>query len=143
MISLRGESISSTAEEALKLGVADIVVDRMNELLEKLDGRVLTVNGRTITLDTGDAEVIEQRFTLRERILARITDPNIAYLLMLLGIFGIFFELQNPGAIFPGVVGGIAILVDPANQNPSSSTDRFFSRRELQRRGTTLRQRML
>lgn len=105
------ESISSTAEEALELGVADIVVDRMNELLEKLDGRVLTVSGRTITLDTSDAEVTEQRFSLRERILARITDPNIAYLLMLLGIFGIFFELQNPGAIFPGVVGGIAILV--------------------------------
>ena len=71
----------------------------------------MTIEGREITLDTTGAVVVEEAPSIREGFLARITDPNIAYLLMLLGIFGIFFELQNPGAIFPGVVGAIAILL--------------------------------
>jgi membrane-bound serine protease (ClpP class) len=105
------ESISSTAEEALELGVIDIVATDIDDLVEQLHGREVTVSDATVTLQTREATLVENAPSFRERLLARITDPNIAYLLMLLGIFGIFFELQNPGAIFPGVIGGIAILL--------------------------------
>jgi membrane-bound serine protease (ClpP class) len=105
------ESISSTAEEVLELGVIDIIAQDVSDLLAKLDGRDVTIDSREMTLATASAEVIEEAMSFREKILARISDPNIAYLLMLLGIFGIFFELQNPGAIFPGVVGAISILL--------------------------------
>jgi len=105
------ESISSTAEEVLELGVIDLIVDDIDELLERLDGRTVIVKGTERTLATLGAVLIHENPSIREKFLARISDPNIAYLLFLLGIFGIFFELQNPGAIFPGVVGGIAILL--------------------------------
>ncbi len=105
------ESISSTAEEVLELGVIDLIANDLEDLLEKLDGRTVDVNGEKVTLSTAGAIVIEENPSLRERFLARISDPNSAYLLLLLGIFGIFFELQNPGAIFPGVAGGISILL--------------------------------
>ncbi|UCG51388.1 MAG: nodulation protein NfeD [Candidatus Latescibacterota bacterium] len=105
------ESASSTAEEALELGVIDLIAGDIDELLEKLDGRTVVVDGREHTLATANAVTVEEEPSIREKFLARISDPNIAYLLMLLGIFGIFFELQNPGAIFPGVVGAIAILL--------------------------------
>lgn len=105
------ESISASADEALELGVIDLIADDLDDLIEKLDGREVTVGGETRTMATAALPVTHIEPTLRERILARISDPNIAYLLMLAGIFGIFFELQNPGAILPGVVGGIAILL--------------------------------
>jgi membrane-bound serine protease (ClpP class) len=105
------ESVSSTAEEALGLGVADLVAGDIGELLAKLDGRAVIVDGAEHTLDLRGAVPLPVSPSLREKFLARISDPNIAYLLLLLGIFGIFFELQNPGAIFPGVAGGIAILL--------------------------------
>ncbi|MFH1754330.1 MAG: nodulation protein NfeD [Candidatus Latescibacterota bacterium] len=105
------ESISSTAQEAEELGIVDIVAADVVDLLKKLDGRTVEMNGRKLTLSTAEAKPQELRPSLRERFLARITDPNIAYLLMLLGFFGIIFELQNPGAIFPGVAGGISILL--------------------------------
>lgn len=105
------ESFSSTAEEALALGVVDLIADDVDDLVAKLDGRVVDVQGRPRTLATGNAVRIDVAPSIREKFLSKISDPNIAYLLLLLGIFGIFFELQNPGAIFPGVAGGIAILL--------------------------------
>ncbi len=105
------ESISSTAEEAIAIGVADFIASDLDSLALKLDGRVVNVEGKELALATKDAVRIEVAPSFREKLLAKISDPNIAYLLLLLGIFGIFFELQNPGAIFPGVVGGIAILL--------------------------------
>jgi membrane-bound serine protease (ClpP class) len=105
------ESISSTAEEALELGVIDLIATDLEDLLAELDGRTVAIGDETLTLSTEDAVQVEVAPSAREKLLAKIADPNIAYLLLLLGIFGIFFELQNPGAIFPGVVGGIAILL--------------------------------
>jgi membrane-bound serine protease (ClpP class) len=106
------ESISSTAEEALDDGVIDLIANDVPDLLQKLDGRSVTLDdGMKHTLATAGATRIDEPPSFREKVLARIADPNIAYLLMLAGIFGIFFELQNPGAIFPGVIGGIAILL--------------------------------
>jgi len=105
------ESISSTAEEAAELGVIELIADDLEDLLQKLDGRSVEIEGEDRVLTTDGALVIEVPPSIREKFLSKISDPNIAYLLFLLGIFGIFFELQNPGAIFPGVVGGIAILL--------------------------------
>jgi membrane-bound serine protease (ClpP class) len=105
------ESISSTADEALEEGVIDLVVEDLGTLLEEIDGREVDVPGRKITLATAGAVVEEIHLSWRERFLSKISDPNIAYLLMLLGVFGIIFELQNPGAIFPGVIGIISILL--------------------------------
>jgi membrane-bound serine protease (ClpP class) len=105
------ESVSSTAQEALDEGVIDVIAEDLAGLLEKIDGMEVDTAAGTRTIRTGSAEVVNLELSFREKFLARISDPNIAYLLMLLGIFGIFFELQNPGAIFPGVVGVIAIVL--------------------------------
>jgi membrane-bound serine protease (ClpP class) len=105
------ESVSSTAEEAADRGIADTVANDIGDLLDRLDGRTVRVGGQTRALELTGAVRIDIPPSLREKFLAKISDPNIAYLLLLLGIFGIFFELQNPGAIFPGVAGGIAILL--------------------------------
>ena len=105
------ESISSDAEELYELGVVDFVADDIDDLLEQMHGHELDLNGEPHTMSTTDVELRVIGLTLRERILSSIANPNIAYLLMLAGIFGIFFELQNPGALFPGIIGGICILL--------------------------------
>jgi membrane-bound serine protease (ClpP class) len=105
------ESISSTAEEAFDVGIVDLVATDVDDLLRQLDGHEVEMDAGRITLTTANAATVELEPSLRERFLARITDPNIAYLLMLLGFFGLIFELQNPGSIFPGVIGGISILL--------------------------------
>jgi membrane-bound serine protease (ClpP class) len=105
------ESISSTAEEAVAEGVVDLVASDMAQLLEEIDGRVIEVPGGTVTLHTAGASVVDLPPTFRERFLSRISDPNIAYILMLIGVFGLFFELQNPGAVLPGVAGAVAIIM--------------------------------
>jgi len=104
------ESISSTAEEALAERVIDLVAPDLDHLLRGLDGRVVETDSGAVTLHTAGARVVDAPPSFREQFLARISEPNIAYLLLLAGIFGIFFELQNPGAILPGVVGAIALL---------------------------------
>ena len=104
------ESISSTAEEAVKEGVADFVAGDMDELLRRLDGRRVATPGGESVLHTADATIAEVLPSRRERFLAYIADPNIAYVLMLIGIFGILFELQNPGSILPGVAGAVSLL---------------------------------
>ena len=105
------KSISITASEALKLKVIDLEADNVDDLLEKIDGReVSTVNGE-VTLHTKDAEIINYDMSFAQKILGLLSDPNIAYILFMLGIYGLFFELYNPGAIFPGVVGGICLIL--------------------------------
>ena len=104
-------SVSITEREAVKLKVVDLVADSVPDLLAKVDGRTVKTARGPVTLETRGATVklIEVRF--RDRFLALITDPNIAYILMMVGMLGIFFELQNPGAILPGVIGGIALIL--------------------------------
>ncbi len=104
------ESVSSTAEEAVDEGVADFVAADMSELLRRLDGRRTTTPAGEVVIHTAGASVEDVVPSHRERFLARIADPNIAYLLMLIGIFGILFELQNPGAILPGVAGAVSLI---------------------------------
>jgi len=106
------ESSSITAEEALKLGVIDMVASTLEELLEKLHGQKVTIEGqRVFLLNTKGAEVIELKMTFRDKLLHTLSNPMIAYILLMLGIYGLFFELSNPGAIFPGVVGGICLIL--------------------------------
>jgi membrane-bound serine protease (ClpP class) len=105
------ESASVDAETAVGLGVADLIAVNEDELIEKLDGREVKVQDVVVVLDTRDSQKREVKMTLRERLLLLLTNPNIAYILLLLGVYGLFFELQNPGMIFPGVVGGICLIL--------------------------------
>jgi len=105
------KSISATEQEALKEGVIDLISKDLNSLLSDIDGRkVKTILGEKV-LRTGNAVIVREEMSFRHRILNLISDPNIAYILMLLGFYGLFFELTNPGAIFPGVMGGICLIL--------------------------------
>ncbi|MFZ6016057.1 MAG: NfeD family protein [Nitrospirota bacterium] len=105
------KSISATEEEALREKVIDIVSKDLNILLSDMDGRkVRTIMGEKV-LNTAKANVIREEMGFRHKILNLISDPNIAYILMLLGFYGLFFELTNPGSIFPGVMGGICLIL--------------------------------
>jgi len=105
------EGASLSSEQALQEGVIDIIASDTGDLLAKVDGWNVLVNGKFVTLDTDNLvmETIEPDW--RTELLAVITNPNIAYILMLLGIYGLFFELANPGYVLPGVVGAICLLL--------------------------------
>lgn len=105
------KSISATETEALKERIIDLIEKDINSLLNDIDGRkVQTASGEKV-LRTRDATVNREEMSLRLKLLALISDPNVAYILMLLGFYGLFFELTNPGAIFPGVIGGICLIL--------------------------------
>jgi membrane-bound serine protease (ClpP class) len=102
------EAESLSAKEALRLGVIDMMAQDRNDLLHRLDGRRVDVNGQTVALQTKEIRLVPFEADWKTRFLAVITDPNIALVLLMLALYGIFFELLNPGGIFPGVVGVIA-----------------------------------
>lgn len=105
------EAASLSAEDALEMNVIDFVAADLNDLLRQLDGFEINLKGSLVVLDT-DAMVVE-RITpdWRSELLAIITNPNIAYVLMLLGVYGLILELSNPGSILPGVTGVICLLL--------------------------------
>jgi len=105
------ESVSITADEALKLKVIDLIAKDLPDLLEKIDQRKVTVHGEEWTLQTKEIQVQEIPKGMRYRILDTLSNPNVAYILMILGFYGLFFEISNPGAILPGVVGGICLIL--------------------------------
>jgi membrane-bound serine protease (ClpP class) len=105
------QAVSLTAEEALKLKVIDLIASDVPDLLKQLDGRQVEVQGMQRTLHTADAHIVLLQPDWRSRLLSTIADPSLAYLLMLAGLFGIFFELSNPGFVLPGVVGAISLLL--------------------------------
>lgn len=105
------KSISATESEALKEHIIDLISEDINSLLSYIDGHtVKTVLGEKV-LRTEHVVVVREEMGLRHKILNRISDPNIAYILMILGFYGLFFELTNPGSIFPGVIGGIFLIL--------------------------------
>jgi membrane-bound serine protease (ClpP class) len=105
------KSVSITEEEALRQHVIDLVAKDLNSLLAKIDGKkVQTALGERI-LHTKDVAVMRQEMGLRQKILDLISNPNVAYILMLLGFYGLFFELTNPGSLFPGIIGGICLIL--------------------------------
>jgi membrane-bound serine protease (ClpP class) len=105
------EAVSLSASEALKLRVIDVVATDLGDLLRQVDGRAVRMDDRTLTLDTSGAAIERVAPDWRSRLLAVIGDPAIAYILMLLGIYGLIYEFSNPGMLFPGVVGGICLLL--------------------------------
>ena len=105
------ESVSITADEALENNVIDLVAKDIDDLLQKIDGKEIRVSGRKVTLKTAGLKKTYFRPGWRDRVLKTISDPNIAYILMMIGLAGLYFELSHPGAIFPGVIGAISLIL--------------------------------
>lgn len=105
------EAASLPADEALKLGVIDVIAKDMQDLLSQIDNRTVTVDGREQTLHTKDLKLEEMAPDWRSRVLAIISDPNVAYILMLVGIYGLVYEFANPGMMLPGVAGAISLML--------------------------------
>jgi membrane-bound serine protease (ClpP class) len=105
------EAVSLQASEALKLNVIDLIAADMAELLQKINGRVVNLMGEKVTIKIEGLPVRELEPDWRSRLLSVITNPNIAYILLLVGIYGLILEFSNPGAIVPGTVGAISLLI--------------------------------
>jgi len=105
------KSISATENEALQLKVIDLVSKDVFSLMQSVDGKTVKTAEGEKTLHTAQAGMVYDEMGIRYKILNFITDPSVAYMLMLLGFYGLFFELTNPGAIFPGVAGGIFLIL--------------------------------
>ena len=105
-------SVSITEREALERGVIDLVAESVEALVDSLDGRAIAISSRdTVTLELAGARIVTHEFNWRYKLLDRLGDPNIAYILFLAGLVGLYFELSNPGLIFPGIVGGICLIL--------------------------------
>jgi membrane-bound serine protease (ClpP class) len=105
------KSVSATEQEALKLKVIDLVCPTVSALVDSLHGRRVEVASGQKVLATKGLKVVRIKMGMRERFLATLSDPNIAYILMILGFYGLLFEIYNPGAVLPGVVGSICIVL--------------------------------
>jgi len=105
------ESVSITDEEALKLGIIDFVAEDMPSLLKKLNGRKVKVGKNALVFNTDGAVLHFTEISFREKILQTLADPNIAYILLMVGIWGIILEFFHPGALLPGIAGGICLLL--------------------------------
>jgi membrane-bound serine protease (ClpP class) len=105
------QSVSIDAKQAQKLKVVDLVADNLDDLLTQLNGREVKVDKEKVTLKTLGVPVRTITESLRTRILKTIADPNIAFILMMIGLAGLYFELAHPGAVLPGVVGALSLLL--------------------------------
>ena len=105
------EAVSLTSSEALEMNVIDVVAEDIPALLEAVHGREIRLSVRTVTLDTEAASVIELEPDWRSEFLGVITNPTLAYILLMIGIYGLILEGYNPGALVPGVIGGICLLL--------------------------------
>jgi membrane-bound serine protease (ClpP class) len=105
------ESVSITAEEAVEKNVVDLVAKDIDDLLRRLNGREVSLPSGKVTLKTDDLKKVYYHPGFRDEILRTISDPNIAYILMMIGLAGLYFELAHPGAIFPGVIGAISLVL--------------------------------
>jgi membrane-bound serine protease (ClpP class) len=102
------EARSLSAVDALRIGVIDLIAENVPELLRQIDGRTVSLNGTPVTLRTASAEVVPFEADWKTLLLGTLTNPNIAYILLLVAIYGILFEMMNPGTLLPGTVGVIA-----------------------------------
>lgn len=105
------ESVSATEEQAKREGVIDLIASNRTDLLEKIDGRSVVMPQGTVTLRTKDAPVVEIPMNFRLRLLSALAHPNIAYILLMLGFYGLLFEFTHPGVAFPGIAGTISIIL--------------------------------
>ncbi|MDX1597862.1 MAG: nodulation protein NfeD [Marinobacter sp.] len=105
------EAVNLGATEALEKNVVDVVASTLPDLLRQIDGRTVRMAGGELTLSTSNLELVYSAPDWRTRLLSVLTNPNVAYFLMIIGFYGIIFELSNPGAIFPGVIGAICLIL--------------------------------
>lgn len=105
------EAVSLTAEEALAKNVVDIIATDLDDLIRQVDGRTVMLENRQVTIACSNALIVTFKPDWRNQLLMVLGNPNIAYIFMLLGIYGLVFELANPGYVLPGVVGGISLLL--------------------------------
>jgi len=105
------ESVSITAIEAKQNNVIDLIAKDIDDLLQQLDGREISIAGGKVTLKTASMKKDYFRPGWRDKVLKTISDPNIAYILMMIGLAGLYFELSHPGAILPGVIGAISLIL--------------------------------
>ena len=110
------EAVSLSSQDALKIKVIDLVAGDLSDLLQQIDGREVRLAGATgpanaVRLATRDAAVVEFEADWRNKVLSVLTDPSLALILMMVGIYGLLFEFSNPGFVVPGVVGGICLLM--------------------------------
>ncbi len=105
------ESVSITATEALKINVIDLIAKDMNQLFELVDGKEVNIPAGKVTIRTANLKSEYFLPGFRDEVLKTISDPNIAYIFMMIGLAGLFFEITHPGAIFPGAVGGISLIL--------------------------------
>jgi len=104
-------SVSVTATVALQQRIIDLIANDDDELLQQLEGRIVQLNSGTVTLHIRSAKVWEYEMSFIEKLLNILSDPNIAYILLMLGFYGLMFELYNPGSILPGIVGVICLVL--------------------------------
>jgi membrane-bound serine protease (ClpP class) len=105
------QSISISASEAKNLKVVDLLADNLDDLLKKVNGRQVKVGQKNLTLETAQAKLFFVQEGMRHQILKRIADPNVAFILMMIGLAGLYFELAHPGVVLPGVVGAMALVL--------------------------------
>ncbi len=105
------EAATLTASQALEERVIEVIANDANELLTAIDGRTVSTSGGDTTLHTKGSPIVEIEPGWKAQVMSTITDPNIAFILLLIGIYGILFEFMNPGVVAPGVIGGICLLV--------------------------------
>jgi membrane-bound serine protease (ClpP class) len=105
------EAVSASETEAVEQDIVDFVAGTLDEVLAKADGRTWRRGSEERRLEVAEAIVDRVEPSFRQRLLTLLADPNIAYILLMLGFYGLLFELQNPGAILPGVVGGICLIL--------------------------------
>jgi len=105
------QSLSLTETEALKRNVIDTIASTMDDLLSAVDGRTVETSSGTVVLKTQHASIVTIEKTFAQNLLDVLSDPNIAYIFMMLGIYGLLFELYNPGLIFPGIVGVVCLIL--------------------------------
>lgn len=105
------KSVSITEKEALKKNVIDIIARDIDDLLKQTDGRKVDLDGHPATLALKDVRIERHEMSLKQKILNALADPNIVYLLMMAGILGLYMEFSHPGVVFPGVAGGICLLL--------------------------------
>lgn len=105
------EAASLSANEALKLNVIDVIAPTIDNLLQQINGKTIILQNQRSSLNTANLQIENYQPSWRSTFLSIITDPNIAYILLLLGVYGIFFEFWNPGFVLPGVVGAISLFI--------------------------------
>ncbi len=106
------ESLSYTETEALKGGLIDLIAQNVTEIISHFDGKhIKRFDGEELLLELRDEQVVDMPMSARQKFLLTISNPNLAYILLMLGLLGLYFEFSNPGAILPGVLGGICLLL--------------------------------